>query len=719
MKKLIFRFKDQLFLICLSSSLVFIWFYKGLIFAGGEEGIPFYNLNNAFYLFAYSWRDFSGGIPMSTDLARIPFFWILKLLSNYSIPSYFLQAATFLTLIIVGVVSVYYLLKITLGNRLKSGSLLEQRLYSKVSLIGAIFYLLNPYSMVQVWGRGLYNQFFPFALLPLFLVLFIQGVKKKRFIYGLLAVISSLLLSVSFGQPSYVISIWLTIFIYIVFEVFKTKDFAQRKFIILYSLTVFTSWILVHSWWIWPLFKTINETVDKLGDLQSNIGSLKGISKDSPIWVIMTLTHKFLFAGAYGNIYSGLPFKLISLLVPISFFVSLPLFKRFSYFKFYLCLFLVSIFIVSGTNFPFGWLFLWFFKNISIFQVFRNPYEKMGIVLMLACIPFISIGLVKTSILIHKFYKKISAKVFLLILMFLMCGIYVWPMWTGQFAGGVVMSPWASVPVDYKLANDWIKSQDTNSRIIQFPLNPGDGVFYTWQNAYRGIEPSEFIFDNSSIGRNVAINKVYYNVLLERFGVLQKNAFGPDPDISSSEFRSENLYQELNKLDVRYIVLHNDINEKLSGLQNSKEVSQYLSKQKNIQKVNTFGLLDIYEVKVRDGVDRIYSPNVKTNYQKVNPTFYRFNVENSTSKAQLNFLETYSPNWELFIDGKEIETHSIVFSYANSWTINRTGTYSGYIKYKTQDYVTEGGKISIVTLIVLIIMIVVLVLKKRIKKEQW
>lgn len=720
------NFKNILLLVGIPFILVVLWFRNGLMFAGGEEGIPFYNLEKSYQLFAFSWRDYSGGIAATTDLARIPFFWGLKMLSSISISGFALQAMTFLLLMIVGVTSIYWLLKITIVDELPIALNLKQKIYNNIPIIGAIFYLLNPYSMVQVWGRGLYNQFFPFALLPLFLVLFVMGIKRKNFIYGFMALISSLILSVSFGQPSYIISLWLIIIIYVIFSFFKTQKLQERIFIAFYASTIFILWFLMHSWWIWPMSKTIGETAHMLGDLEYNIGSLKGISRESTLTVVIRLVHKFMFAGIYGNSYLSLPFKFISWLIPLSLIFSISIFKKLKHFKFYLFLFLVSLFIVMGTNMPFGFIFLWLFKKVSIFQVFRNPYEKMGLVLMIAYVPFFAIGAIELSIKIQEYVKtkthllkRLTTTQIVAVVVFLVSGIYVWPMWTGQFAGGIKMDPWVKVPAYYKEADDWLNNNNQDSRIIQMPLNPGEGVLTKWDYPYQGIEPSEFLFSNSSIGRNVTVNKIYYNVLLERFGVLQKNAFGPDPDISQSEFQGINLYEELARLNVKFIVLHRDFDERFSQMKTAEETAQYLAKERNIQKVKTIGSLDIYEVKLPKEVAHIYSSDVEITYEKINPVFYTFKVKNANTIFRLNFLESYNQAWELFVDGKKIDTHSTVFSYANSWTIDKQGNYTGYIKYKTQDYVEEGKRVSIMAVIAVLLMTTALVLGGLIQKFRY
>jgi len=685
------------------------------MFGGGEEGLPFHNLTSHSDQASYVWIESYGGYPKVLLLPRIFYFSVIGFLFRLGVNSFVLQALTFFVLIFTGSLSVFYLIKETLGEKL------EKETLKYTAFLSGIFYLLNPFSMVQIWGRGIYAQFFAFALVPLFLLFFVLGIKRKNLIYLVLGVMTSYIFSPAFVFPTQVLVLWVPVVTYVVFNLWiNRRNKKEISATLLSALFLVIFWLLANSWWLWPYSKTLGANVSKLGNIEYNLGSLKGISKESPLTVVARLTHKFLFTGLYGDTYLSFPFKLLSWLIPLISIFSLGVFKKLRSFGFYASIFLISLFGVMGTNKPFGWLFVWLFKNISFFQAFRNPYEKMGLVLTLAYSPFFALGVLELSNKIYGFFKnKISVlkrtnhRLFIWAFVIPTLGLYVWPMWTGQFAGGTKINPWIEVPMYYKEADDWIQSQDSNSRIIQLPLNPGDGVLTSWRHPYRGIDPSVFIFSNPSIGGNTGFNKIYYNVLLERFGVLQKDVFGPDPDISKSDFRSKDLSGELEKLNVRYIVLHRDLDETLSGMKGAEETAQYLDREKNIEKVKTFGQLDIYEVRLSDKVAHIYSPDTKVSYKKVNPTLYTFKVENASKPIDIYFLEMYAPDWELFVDREKIQTHSTVFSYANAWELSQTGTYEGYLRYQPQDYVDEGLRVTLITASVLTAIMVAKLLRRR------
>ena len=104
------------FLVCLL--IVSIWFRGGLMFAGGEDVISFYNPDRVFDLFFYSWNPQDSGTPQIVLLSRIPYFYVIKLLYSFGISGIFLQALTFFLLMLSGTLAIYFLLKETLSKDL-------------------------------------------------------------------------------------------------------------------------------------------------------------------------------------------------------------------------------------------------------------------------------------------------------------------------------------------------------------------------------------------------------------------------------------------------------------------------------------------------------------------------------------------------------------------------------------------------------------------------
>lgn len=700
-KDLIFHLLTNL-LLCLM--LVVIWFHKGYLFAGGEEGIPFHNLGRTLSLY-FAWGGTGGGYLNQEVIPRIGMFALLKFLNDNGFPGVLVQAATFFFLMLTATFSMYLLLRQTVVD---SKFLKKNTLYKHVPLIGAIFYLLNPFSMIQIWGRGLYSQFFPFALFPLLLLLIVLGLKKRNIIFGFIFLISSLIFSPAFSNLSYVMSLWFLIIFYFLFYVSQNKK--EIKFAFFFFFYLLLGFIVVHFWWIYFYATTLSQvaTIRSL-NLEHDLGTLQGVSRTYSLFTVLQLLHHFLTkAEYYGRIYYTIPFKLLGLIIPVSFLLSFGIFKRLKSFKFYLILFLLSFFIVLGSNLPLGWLFVMLFKIFTPLRAFRNPYEKMGLVFLIAYTPFVSIGLINLSKKIRnilkgqKTFKKISQASILITIVFLTCGVYLWPMWLGKFAGGLKYNPWIRVPDYYKEANDWMNAKQSDFKVLHLPLNPGDGARYLWDRGiYQGVDPNMFLFDKYTISIHFGYNKPFYNVLLERFNILQEGFYGPDPDVSQSEFRGNTFREELEKLNVRFIVLHHDLDHEFSKSLSPQEFAYYLSKQEGIKKAASFGKLDIYQVENDPKVDLIYSTDEDVSFERVGPGVYNITVEKADNPFDIYFLENFDNNWKAFTDGEEVYEHKKVFSYANSWRIDKKGSFMVELEYEPQKSIAKGAQVSIAGIITL------------------
>lgn len=492
--------KQILLLIILCLTLTFIWFHKGLIFAGGEEGIPFYNLEKTSEYYSSVWHETGIGFPAVNE-QRIPIFSLLKIFYQLGIPGFLLQAFTFFLLMSVGTVSVFFLIKETVLKDLYENN--GQKKYQYLPLIAGIFYLLNPFSMTQIWGRGLYMQFFPYALFPLFLILFILGIKKRNFLYGAIALISSVILSPAFDNISYAPSLWLIILLYTFFHLIKHFNKKEVIFTAAFFTFLFLGWVLLHLFWILPF---LNLSIQPYAAITENpehgLGSLRGVSRQYPLHVLIRLMHSgYFFEDLYGKIYSGFIFGIISWIIPLVSIFSVKKFKKLLHFQYFGVLFLIGLFISLGSNFPSGWLFELLFKYIPFFQMFRNPFEKFGLIFLIAYVPFFALGTLIVAQKISQLFKEKTARFLsIAIIIMLVCGIYVWPMWTGIFAGGYRLNPWVKVPDYYKEMKKWLDENSEDYRVFMTPLWSGDGTFYQWGNTrFQGTDPMVYLISQPAV----------------------------------------------------------------------------------------------------------------------------------------------------------------------------------------------------------------------------
>lgn len=689
--------------------IVAMWFSKGLLFAGGEEQLSFYNFTRSLELFSYPWYAAGTGSPALPVLPRIPYFLILEPLYRLGISSIFLQAGTFLVLMLIGTMSVYYLVKVTLVSELK------QEWKKWVPTLAAIFYLLNPFSMTQIWGRGLSYQFFTFALVPSFLLFFVLSLQKRNIIFCIIASFFSFMLSTAYISPSVVITTWSSIGLYLAFYIFTNRKEGKKILLGLFSfIFLFLLWILLNFFWIYPIIihggEMLNQTLASL----DSIASLKALAANSHLLNIIRLFHREYYDGTYGSFSNNFFITVLSLILPVLFLFSYSYFRRVKHFLFYFALFLVSIFITIGANPPTGWLLVAVFKSFPLLQVLRNPYEKFGINLGLAYAPFFAIGLLVVSERLSMILNNLKLRWFFMVtFVFFMQIILVWPMWKGNFAGGVRVNFWVKVPDYYTQTNNWLNSQKDNFNILHLPLLPEDGITYTWEHPYEGIEISEFLFDKGSIARNFGFNKDYYSVLLERFGVIDDYKILPSWSSDNLDFKDETLSKELAKINVRYIILHFDTNYKIRRTPSPEKTKEYLLSHPDIKFVKRFDKLEIYKVEIPDNVDLIYSPDTNIVYKKINTTQYAVDIRGSNGLVNLYFLQQFHPSWEAYIGSEKIVDHRKIFSYANGWFINKTGDFQVTLKFAQQDSSESGKRVSIIAGFLSVAVLLLYLLKRR------
>lgn len=701
-----------IFLVCLL--VVSIWFKDGLLHAGGEDVISFYNPNRVFDLFFYTWNLQDSGTPQVQLLARIPYFYIIKLLYNWGIPGMFLQAFTFFLLMLSGALAIYFLLRETLSKDL------PENMKSSVPLIGSLFYLLNPYTMSQIWGRGLYNQFFSFALVPIFLLFFVIGLNRKKIVYGSVAVICSFIFSAASTHPATVITTWANPIIYLIFYFLRFKNNIKNiTFGIFYLITILFLWLLVNAFWIYPLIEVGKQAFSSSLDasLYDNIGSLRGVSRDAPIFTVLRLLHNGIFFKAlyYGNIYLSFPFIFISWLIPAVALFSFSFLKKLRNFKFYFFSLLIGLFISSGDNPPLGWLLIFILQSVPFLQVFRNPYEKFGINFLIAYIPFFTIGLMIIS---NWFKEKLNsaktAKLIQYFLIILICGIFVWPMWTGKFVVKPYVNPWIEIPSYYKLADNWLMEQKGNFQILQLPLTSGDSIRYTWNHPFQGIEPSHYFFQKPSIRTGYYFTNSYFAPIAEQLVNLREGEKIKYVTKDIEVLDKNKIIEGLSLLNIRYIILHNDFDYKFSLSPSPDQNREYLNKQDHIKFVKKIGELEIYEIETSKNLNVVYSPDAEIETSRKNPTLYKIYVKDAKGEINLYFLQTFNPGWELFLDNQVITKHEKVFSYANGWKINKSGNYTLTLLYKPQQFVYLGLKISLISLIVVLIVIIIIPIWKKV-----
>jgi hypothetical protein len=514
--KIMRKYIPPLILLVISLIIILIWFHNGLLIAGGEEGVIFYNPLRMIQLSGSVWVDILTGFAAMDYISRIPLFYFVYGLSLVHFSPGIIQAIVFYILMSSSGVSIYYLVLHFLKNN--SSKIV-------IALVSAIFYLLNPYTMTQVWNRGIYDGFFIYAALPLLLYIFIVGCNERKLLFTIVFSLVSVLFSAAFGVPTNIIVLWSVISLYVLYNILTVRTKNNIIYSLYYFFLSLFFWSMVNAWWLLPLLTSANSAYSsKLSPSQDNISTLIGESTYFTFPTLIRLMQDFYFyiGGAYGTIYESSFFQVISFISPLILLWAIIRIRKIRQLWFFFLPLIIGFIVSSGTNPPFGREFLYVFKRISFLQAFRNPYEKYGVVFLLGYAPLFAFGLVDLSYKIGSFlYNYIfktkkkknkqakknkmdsfySSQLFSLsligVVFILISGIFLWPLWTGKVVTVTGDKIGIAVPQYYTDLRSWLRihNDENNYRVFMTPL-ASEGLFQDWNGRiYDGVDSSSYILD--------------------------------------------------------------------------------------------------------------------------------------------------------------------------------------------------------------------------------
>ncbi len=638
--------------IIFSSLLItIVWFRDGRMLATGEEGMPFYNPVQTVKLFSSSWVSTGTGYPMPVLLPRVAFFYPVSLVYKLTNSIVVTQALTAFALLVCGWIS-FYLLTKELTTPDYSNSLL--------AFFASVFYVFNQYSMTQIWSRFLFTGIVAWATIPLFTLGSIRYLRSGSLSNLLLYIIASLLSTSAFGAPSWVITFWLLTFVFLVTHF--TKLIHPVKSLVVLVLV----WVCINLWWIVPYAKLNSQAFSEVGGFQSSYGTVVSLSK------FFTIPDLILLREAGGQ-----PKFIISELVLFSIALVGALHIKKNSIRWYVWLiFFIGLFVSKATNPPFGKLFFYtLFKYVPASTVFRNPFEKFGLVYVMAYSIFFAVGIIHLS----PVKKALS-----FILMFSV----TLPLLTGSVFSNSLK---VRVPDYVKQTN--MELEDGLGRVFMLPFSLGEGVRYSW--GYRGGDPSEFFFANPVISR--LLKTKYYDSFLKAL----------EPNLTNSNF--VNL---LTVMNVHNIVVRHDLDASFVS-ENLLTQPDYITTWKHLSAPKRVGMLTVVPIANNWRLERVYivpsaifqtnlvnvvdeitsdrfdphtvavtnfdiqSPMVLPKYRitKISNTKYRLTILDAQGPFLVVLSDTFNDNWVLKSTVSVPHRHVLANGFANGWVIYKTGKY--------------------------------------------
>lgn len=590
-KEIIFDVGIILLLGCLS----FTWFRGSNLISGGDFGISL-DWEKVFKLNFSAWDK---TVSLGMNNTATPFLFLsmfCAFLQTISFSVTAIEKTLFLFWFAGSGLSMYFLCSVLGMKRL-------------ARLASSIFFMMNPFSLIIIWrvSHGMIQL--PYAITPLVLGLYINGLKKEkgtRYVF-----FSSLVLAIlsagSYANPRSLFFYFFPVLMYFLSVVIFQSS--KRIFIIKYSLKFLLFFVLFNLYWLYPfvhdsekIFTGVHSSV-----LMSDIDSLKLTSVDLLKAIRMT-GYWSMFSGyqgepyyPYWQYYTRPLIALIGWFIPILIFLGFfqKEIRKKQLLFFYLGILVIGLFGIKGSLSPLGSLSVWLYKKIPpLLLAARFSFLFYGVPTFMIFSILLGYGFLTVYSLGYKIFKKYV--IFFIAFLFICLNvILVFPFWNGEViksGNNTFPGERFRVPDYWREAREWLVLQPDFFRILPLPMSKTYNVAFFWGDGYSGTDPIRWLSPKPALYTNsgFALSEVIGNII-------EKN----------SDFKSFSKILKL--LNVKYLVLRNDTRwDFINGhdwwfSQRKDEIYSFLGKQKNIVLEKEFGPLQFFRVE-DSSLQNIYIP---------------------------------------------------------------------------------------------------------------
>lgn len=486
--------------LCLTP-LVWFWGKSNILINGIDTNFPL-NPEIWFWRRLFVWNGISNaGSDFSSSTAGMFFHLVQFVPSILGINLQLIEIISILFWFALIVISSYFFIHAILPKR------------SFPQLVFVVFYSFNIY-LFNTWENIKVANLSLMAGIPLVIGALILLDKRTISLKTgiMIFIVSGFIVSGAGINPSYIICLFLAIFIYFIGNQIALRK--NRKERLINFIIALATIVLVNAFWITPsayhVVKSIpaQNSIDEIGftnwidSLSENTsifnvlrlqGAWDWYSKDSvtgfPVYIPYALNYFYRF-----------PFIVFSLVVPTMVLVSL-IFRRKQdnhLYLFFVLLFIVGLFLSAGTHLPTGSIFRFLMDKIPFFSLFRSPWY-----IFTPLIIFASAGLV--SLLVDFAYELTEQKKYLILnklisifVFVLLVGnlFYCYPLITGKiFRPQRDDSFFVKFPSYIFDAGKWLNDNKWEGRIISYP----DDEIENFEWGYRGIDSILHLFTDREI----------------------------------------------------------------------------------------------------------------------------------------------------------------------------------------------------------------------------
>jgi len=546
------------FFIALVGLIIVFQYKSNTLYYYWDQYFPL-NINDALKNYHYVWHNESGfGNYDTGSLNLLVYIGFIKLISLFTSNIYLIQKILYYLIFCLSTISFYYLLNVIFAKN-----------KNKILVFAALFYSLNIFSLVYIWRMNL-SSIFLYAFLPLAFGAYIDLLNKKSFKNIILLLVSFALMIPAFGHPAYIITTWFLFISYSLFRAIVGKSVEP----LLTFMIVILSWVILNLWWIYSMLINSGTTLELSGN--NALGTAIVIyytTSSHNLWqnVVRLLGEWHLYDYHFGvkdfpwlSAYTTKSlFSIVSYLLSLILFVAMLIRQKQQVWQkektYFVIIFFISLLLIIGPNLNEN-AFIWLFSHSTLFRMFRNSYEKIGILLSMS-VSFVVAYLTNIILLSqinNRLKKIIISAYFIILLVIIPLPFYINKIYPTGNTG--LPSSLVSIPDKYVQIKNLLNNNE-KSFIFPFQDSPLQSA-KNGSNSYVGVDMlrnlSLFpiistvtgIQNNDKIAKEISLNlenSSDKNYIVRLFNFFQIRYLINDPNIMDLSKISDGEYRPYNK----------------------------------------------------------------------------------------------------------------------------------------------------------------------------
>ncbi|PIR42636.1 hypothetical protein COV25_02095, partial [candidate division WWE3 bacterium CG10_big_fil_rev_8_21_14_0_10_35_32] len=587
------------------------------------------------------WQEHQGlgAVATQAHASEIP-----RIIILYFLDLFFSTSAVrwvyFFLMLLIGPIGVYFLTLFLLKPQTKNKELF--------SMLSGLAYLMNLGTLQHFYAPlEMFATLYGYVgWLFLFTIKYLNENKKRDFyILTLITIFSAPMAHTPTLWFVYFGMLCIFLFGYIIQNFKSNIKQAISKSLLIILMTFATS-----AYWIFPtIYFVINHSDDVSNAKITRLFSEEAILNNqdyASIWDI-AIFKGFLFnwnvhrgdaqfsnifldwLGYYGT-YNVIWIGYLVFIIAIGAIVYSLIKKEYSNLRPFIPLILVCAIFLGMNFFPFGYIYEFLVKNLSIIkEAFRLPYTKFSIHLMLIISIFFGFGVKHLLDLLSKLKIKWAAPLIGAAFIALLLAYFL-PAFNGKLIGDIEK---VNIPKDYKMTFDYLNSKNP-SRIATLPVHFLFGwLYFDWEDngkvdaSYQGAGFSWFyskapIFERE-FDRWFPTNEDFYDEY--QYAIYSQS--------------SDLLEKVLDKYQIDWILYDRSIIAPGSApVTLSTILPDFLNSQKFLTKDATYGFIDLYKVNSTEIFSNYVS--VPNTYSKTNIKYEFSNIDSGAVLQSSNYINS-------------------------------------------------------------------------------